>query len=37
MARKYTYVKVLEQEMIKLKAEGKTRREIADPFQFVKG
>jgi len=36
MARKYTHVKVLEQEIIRLKMEGKTRREIAEMFDLTK-
>ena len=34
MARPYTHVQVVEKEMLEMKAEGKTNREIAEYFGF---
>ena len=34
MARPYTHVQAVEKEMLEMKAEGKTNREIAEYFGF---
>ena len=34
MARPYTHVQAAEKEMLEMKAEGKTNREIAEYFGF---
>ena len=34
MARPYTHVQAVEKEMLEIKAEGKTNREIAEYFGF---
>jgi len=36
MARKYTHIKMMEEEMVKLKEEGKTKSEIAEQFGLSK-
>jgi len=34
MARRYTHLKALEEQIMKMKEEGKTNREIAEHFGF---
>ena len=34
MAREYTHIKMFEEEIFKMKEEGKTNREIAEHFGF---